>query len=67
MTDNKYISIKVIRRAIADYMYSEGCSCCQDVDAHRIHKARLGKLCRVEKYYDSSGYDFGKYRSEEKA
>jgi hypothetical protein len=53
-----------VRQAVADYMASEGCSCCQDVDAHKEHKERLGKLLNVEPYSDNSGRDFSKYRSE---
>ena len=54
-----------IRRAVADYMYSEGCSCCQDVDAHREHKRILAELLDVEMYSDGSGYDFSKYRTKD--
>lgn len=52
-----------IRKAVADYMRSEGCTCCQDYDAHKEHAARLGKLLRVPKYKDGSGYDFSKYQT----
>ena len=58
--------LKEIREAIADYMYSEGCSCCQDIEAHPIHKKRLAELLNVKKYSDGFGYDFSKYRSKEK-
>lgn len=51
-----------MRTALADYMYSEGCSCCQGSD-HDEHKAVLGKLLNVPRYSDGSGYDFSKYRS----
>ena len=56
--------IRKIRSAIADYMKSEGCSCCQDTDKHDKAKERLAKLLRVPKYKDGSGYDFGKYESD---
>jgi hypothetical protein len=55
-----------IRQAVADYMYSEGCSCCRDVEAHERHTETLAKLLDVPKYYDGSGYDFSQFRSEEK-
>lgn len=55
-----------IRTAIADYMQSEGCSCCRNVDAHEVNRNRLGKLLRAPKYDDGSGYDFSKFRSENK-
>lgn len=56
---------KQVRQAVADYMRSEGCSCCRDVDAHEEHTKRLGKLLKVPMYHDKSGYDFSKYRSEQ--
>ena len=49
--------LKAIRTAVADYMRSEGCSCCQDYEAHHEHHARLGKLLKVQKYPDKSGYE----------
>ncbi len=52
-----------MRRLVADYMRSEGCSCCRDMDAHEKHTAALGKALKVGKYSDGSGYDFSKYRS----
>ena len=55
---------KKLREAVANYMYSEGCSCCQDVDAHREHKQYLAKLLNVDKYSDGSGFDFYKYKSK---
>jgi hypothetical protein len=61
----KPISIKEIRQAVADYMYSEGCSCCRDKDAHEINAARLAKLLKVPMYDDKSGYDFSKFRSDD--
>lgn len=54
---------KDIRRAIADYMFSEGCSCCQGRD-HKKHEERIAKLLRVPKYKDGSGYDFSRFRSK---
>jgi hypothetical protein len=59
----KPIDIKSIRTAVADYMRSEGCSCCRDTEAHFKHGEALGKLLRVKKYPDGSGYDFKKYRT----
>lgn len=55
--------IVTVRRAVADYMQSEGCGCCRDVDAHREHTARLAALLEVPMYADKSGYDFARYRS----
>lgn len=56
--------LKEIRRALADYMQSEGCSCCQNIDAHNESKKVLAKLLRVPKYKDGSGYDFGKFATK---
>ena len=60
----KPISLKEIRQAVADYMHSEGCSCCRDIEAHEINHKRLGKLLKAPKYSDDSGYDFSKFRSK---
>lgn len=52
-----------IRRALADYMRAEGCSCCRDSDAHKEAGDALAKLLRVPKYADQSGYNFDKFRT----
>jgi len=52
-----------LRRAVADYIGSEGCSCCRDSKAHDEHKAKLARLLRVPKYGDGSGYNFGRFES----
>lgn len=53
---------KELRTAVANYMWSEGCSCCQDVEAHKEHTKVLAELLDVDTYDDGSGYDFSKYR-----
>lgn len=58
--------LKAIRQAVADYMRAEGCSCCRDHDGHTDAKDRLGKLLRVPRYSDDSGYDFAKFRTPDK-
>lgn len=58
--------LKEIRQAVADYMYSEGCSCCRSIDAHAEHEKTLAKLLKVPKYKDRSGYDFARFRTKEK-
>jgi len=55
---------KKLREAVANYMRSEGCSCCQDRDAHQEHKELLGKLLNVPKYSDGSGREFSKYQTK---
>jgi hypothetical protein len=54
-----------IRQALADYMWSEGCSCCQNTDAHNEAKAKFAKLLKVPKWKDGSGYDFGKFQTKQ--
>lgn len=54
---------KEIRKAIANYMASEGCSCCEGVD-HDEHKGILAKFLNVPRYSDDSGYDFGKFKEK---
>lgn len=58
------LELTTLRRAVADYMQSEGCSCCQNIDAHKLHTARLAKLLRVPAY-DGGGYNFAKFKTEE--
>lgn len=53
-----------LRRLIADYMRSEGCSCCRDTEAHEKHAEALAKALKVRKYEDGSGYDFAHYRTK---
>jgi hypothetical protein len=54
---------KQIRTAIADYISSEGCGCCQNVDAHKEHMSAIGKLLNMKKYSDKSGYDYSLYKT----
>lgn len=61
------VSKAAIRRAIADYMFTEGCGCCSDREAHREHEAVLAKLLRVPRYKDGSGYDFYRFRTRSPA
>lgn len=60
----KQTKIDKIKTALANYMFSEGCSCCRDIEAHKKHEEELAKLLGVENYEDGSGYDFSKYRSK---
>jgi hypothetical protein len=52
-----------IRQALADYISSEGCSCCQSIDRHNKAEAELANLLDVPKYSDGSGYDFSKFET----
>ena len=54
MTDKE-----LIRQALADYMNSEGCSCCRDSKAHEEAEKRLAELLDVPMYDDNSNtYNF---------
>ena len=55
--------VREVRRAVAAYIGSEGCYCCEG-DQHDEHKAVLAKLLRVRKYKDGSGYDFMHYNTK---
>jgi len=52
-----------MRAAVANYMRSEGCSCCRDSEAHERHTAALGRLLKVPKYKDGSGYNFARFEA----
>jgi len=64
MTSKTQNSLKAfraeMRRIVARYVRSEGCSCCEGMD-HTEHREVLAKALNVPKYSDGSGYDFGKY------
>ncbi len=53
-----------LREAVANYMSTEGCSCCRDNEGHKQNTEALAKLLKVPKYSDGSGYDFGKFKTK---
>lgn len=55
-----------IRESVANYMRSEGCSCCQDIEKHKENTAKLAELLNVPPYLDNSGYDFSQFRSNDR-
>ena len=59
----KYGDIAKIRTALADYMVSEGCSCCEG-ESHGDDKEKLAKMLAVPQYDDGSGYDFYQFKSQ---
>lgn len=61
MKTKQKLDLKKLRTAVANYMKSEGCSCCQDKDAHEQHESDLAYLLKVPKYKDGSGYDFKRF------
>lgn len=60
--ENKRL-ISELRTSVADYMQSEGCSCCRHAEAHEEHTKKLAELLKVPQYDDGSGYNFYKFRS----
>jgi hypothetical protein len=57
-------AIQKVREAVANYIFSEGCSCCEGKE-HDKQREILAGLLEVEKYEDGSGYDFGKYTTKQ--
>ena len=63
MEKSDYIlKIKEIRQAVADYIRSEGCSCCEG-HSHGTDQRKLGKLLGAKKYKDGLDYDFQPFES----
>lgn len=59
MENNELLALRI---AVADYMYSEGCGCCQD-ESHHEHKTRLARLLGLQ---NEDGTDcFDDFVSEE--
>lgn len=58
MTDKQK---QALLTAIADYMASEGCSCCQNTEKHQDAERRIAGLLNVPMYDDASGYDFNQF------
>jgi hypothetical protein len=54
--------IEQIRNAVADYMWSEGCGCCRNHEAHEAHQKRLGELLEVPPDTDGN-HNFFPYRT----
>lgn len=52
------VSLPALRRAVADYMASEGCGCCSNHIQHKEDEHALAKLLDVPAFKDGSGYDF---------
>ncbi len=57
------INLNEVRTAVADYICSEGCGCCEGKN-HSIHKDVLGELLKVPKFKDNSGYNFWIYKTQ---
>ena len=57
--------LQKIRVALAEYIKSEGCSCCQNERTHAEAAEMLALLLDIPKYEDGSGYDFYKFCAPE--
>jgi hypothetical protein len=55
--------LEKVRQAVADYMRSEGCSCCRNEEAHKAAQTALAALLDVPAYTDGSGFDFSLFRT----
>jgi len=49
--------LAALRVAVATYIRSEGCGCCES-SKHAEHTGELARLLDVPAYSDGSGYDF---------
>jgi methionine aminopeptidase len=65
MKKRKPPTIAAIRRAVADFVASQGCGCCSNMDKHDAHAETLGALLRVPKYADGSGRDFYRFKTKD--
>lgn len=60
------VDMQKVRQAIADYMRTEGCSCCRDYDGHIQNRKKLALLLDVPEHPEEDDYyDFSGYRSDE--
>ena len=66
MAKMKDRELKELRAVVADYMRSEGCSCCENTEEHQAARAKLAKLLKVPRYKDHSGFDFYRFASKRK-
>ena len=53
-----------LRKAFADYMASEGCSCCRNEEEHGASEMRIAKLLKMKLYSDDSGIDYARYQAK---
>lgn len=64
MTDEMKAYRKKLREAVAQYMASEGCACCEG-DSHIDDAKELAELIGMSLHKDKSGVDWLKYRPKE--
>jgi len=61
---DRALLIAQIREAFADYVKSEGCSCCQDGVNHEKANLKLAQLLGADPYEDGSGINWAVYESK---
>lgn len=54
---------KELRTLVADLVSAAGCACCRDNKKWCETTDKLGKILKVPKYKDGSGYNFYKFKS----
>lgn len=52
--------LRALQEAVQEYVSSEGCTCCEDHEAHKLAARKLGKLLKFPIYDDGSGYNLYK-------
>jgi hypothetical protein len=62
--DCPWCKLEQVKEQLSLYIKSEGCSCCEDTDAHELAKDSLGELLDFPAFADGSGYNF--YNKETK-
>lgn len=50
-----------VRQAFADYVASEGCSCCRNTEAHEESFDTIAMLLNIPRYKDGSGWNVYKF------
>lgn len=55
--------LETIRAALANYIYSEGCTCCQNIEEHKKALVVLAGLLEIPMYDDGSGYDVYRFKT----
>lgn len=60
----KTVPLTDVRRLVADYIGSEGCSCCEDASHKEEHLPALAKALGVPMYHDKSGYNFPRFKTK---
>ena len=59
----KYINyqdakLKKIKKAFTDYVYTEGCNCCENTYGHEVAKNELGELLGFKKKKSENGNEW---------